>query len=385
MAIINNLSASLVSFKVNDVSKSFQNSGGTYNTPDLLNGGETYDESTQNILSYVFKIEGLQDHIIKDITIQSLLLTNEGELSDGIRFVQNLDGKLINDIINGNSTTKIFGNTKFTLNKLVEDQQYQFTYEISNKESKSCIYCLKSITIELSDIKYKIYISFHGPLYGRSVSKIQTSCILQNLGAIDVTFSKDPIKEFDKDSDSVEGRLYLRKDGIFVDGFQYGVNAPATETKHGIVKLSKPFFDYLYEEDEEGNQIQVGISAPNEAGVVATSELVYNVIQKIQHGEITPPIINTFEIDEDGGIIPPTENGVVASPQLVYNTLASAINYTNEVIAPIQELLDGIEAPLVINIENNEGEKESLGEELTFSNDFEQKDKKLYIKWLEII
>ena len=384
MAIINNLSASLVSFKVNDVSKSFQNSGGTYNTPDLLNGGETYDESTQNILSYVFKIEGLQDHIIKDITIQSLLLTNEGELSDGIRFVQNLDGKLINDIINGNSTTKIFGNTKFTLNKLVEDQQYQFTYEISNKESKSCIYCLKSITIELSDIKYKIYISFNGPLYGRSVSKIQTSCILQNLGAIDVTFSKDPIKEFDKDSDSVEGRLYLRKDGIFVDGFQYGVNAPATETKHGIVKLSKPFFDYLYEEDEEGNQIQVGISAPNEAGVVATSELVYNVIQKIQHGEITPPIINTFEIDEDGGIIPPTENGVVASPQLVYNTLASAINYTNEVIAPIQELLDGIEAPLVINIENNEGEKESLGEELTFSNDFEQKDKKLYIKWSEI-
>ena len=384
MAIINNLSASLVSFKVNDVSKSFQNSGGTYNTPDLLNGGETYDESTQNILSYVFKIEGLQDHIIKDITIQSLLLTNKGELSEGVRFVQNLDGKLITDVINGNSTTKTFGNTKFTLNKLVEDQQYQFTYEISNKESKSCIYCLKSITIELSDIKYKIYISFKGPLYGRSVSKIQTSCILQNLGAIDVTFSKDPIKEFDKDSDSVEGRLYLRKDGIFVDGFQYGVNAPATETKHGIVKLSKPFFDYLYEEDEEGNQIQVGISAPNESGVVATSELVYNVIQKIQHGEITPPIINTFEIDEDGGIIPPTENGVVASPQLVYNTLASAINYTNEVIAPIQELLDGIEAPLVINIENNEGEKESLGEELTFSNDFEQKDKKLYIKWLEI-
>ena len=385
MAIINNLSASLVSFKVNDVSKSFQNSGGTYNTPDLLNGGETYDESTQNILSYGFKIQGLQGHTIKDITIQSLLLTRTGELSEGVRFVQNLDEKLINDIINGNSTTKIFGNTKFTLNKLVEDQQYQFTYEISNKESKSCIYCLKSITIELSDIKYKIYISFNGPLSGRTVSKIQTSCILQNLGVIDVTFSKDPTKEFDKESDSVEGRLYLKKDGIFVDGVQYGVNALATETKSGIVKLSKPFFDYLYEEDEEGNQIQVGISAPNEAGVVATSELVYNVIQKIQHGEITPPIINTFEIDEDGGIIPPTENGIVASPQLVYNTLASAINYTNEVIAPIQELLDGIEAPLVINIENNEGEKESLGEELTFSNDFEQKDKKLYIKWLEII
>ena len=385
MAIINNLSASLVSFKVNDVSKSFQNSGGTYNTPDLLNGGETYDESTQNILSYGFKIQGLQGHTIKDITIQSLLLTSTGELSEGVRFVQNLDGKLITDVINGNSQTKVFGNTKFVLNKAIEDFQYEFAYEISNRENKSCIYCLKSITIELSDIKYKIYISFNGPLYGRSISKIQTSCILQSLGAIDITFSKDPIKEFDKDSDSVEGRLYLRKDGIFVDGFQYGVNAPATETKHGIVKLSKPFFDYLYEEDEEGNQIQVGISAPNEAGVVATSELVYNVIQKIQHGEITPPIINTFETDEDGGIIPPTENGVVASPQLVYNTLASAINYTNEVIAPIQELLDGIEAPLVINIENNEGEKESLGEELTFSNDFEQKDKKLYIKWLEII
>lgn len=348
MAIINNLSASLVSFKVNDVSKSFQNSGGTYNTPDLLNGGETYDESTQNILSYVFRINGLQNHIIKDITIQSLLLTNTGELSNGIRFVQNLDGKLITDVINGNSTTKVFGSTKFSLNKQIEDSQYEFTYEISNRESKSCIYCLKSITIELSDIKYKVYISFNGPLSGRSISKIQTNCILQSLEAVDVTFSKDPTQEFNKETDSVEGRLYLKKDGIFVDGYQYGVNTPATETKHGTVKLSESSFVPIYEEDREGNQIQVGIEAP-------------------------------------------TDTGVAASPQLVYNALASAISYTDEVIAPIlqhvnevQATLDGIEAPLVMNIENNNGNIESLGDTLTFSNDFEQKDNKLYIKWLEI-
>lgn len=398
MAIINNLSASLVSFKINDVSKSFQNSGGTYNTPDLLNGGETYDESTQNILSYVFRIQGLQDHTVKDIVVQSLLLTNTGELSEGVRFVQNLDGKLITDVINGNSTTKVFGSTKFSLNKQIEDSQYEFTYEISNIESKSCIYCLKSITIELSDIKYKIYISFNGPLSGRSVSKIQTSAILQNLEAVDVTFSKDPTKEFDKESDSVEGRAYFRKDGIYVDGYQYGTNQTATTNKFGLVKL----VDQV-ERDEEGIVVP-----PSEHGIVPTVDLIYNLVQDIQTGVIAPPIAtasylndngelidgtfgivklssNSFDIDEDGGIIPPTETGVAASPQLVYNTLASAINYTDEKLSPIQEFLNGIDAPLDIRIEDNNGEEQSLGEKLIFSNDFEQIDSKLYINWLEII
>lgn len=348
MAIINNLSASLVSFKVNDVSKSFQNSGGTYNTPDLLNGGETYDESTQNILSYGFKVQGLQDHTIKNIIVQSLLLTSTGDLSKSIRFSQTLDGVLLNSDIQGSSDVKTFSTSEFKLNKYVEDYIYEFNLELQNKTTTNCIYCLKALIINLQDINYKIHISFTGPITGRNISKINVSTLLQSLDAIDITFSKDPTKEFDKDVDSVEGRAYFKKNGIFVDGYQYAINTEATETKQGVVKLSKSSFEPIYEEDEEGNQIQVGIEAP-------------------------------------------TDIGVAASPQLVYNALASAINYTDEVVAPIQEgiiaiqeFLDGIDAPLDMTIEDNNGEEQSLGEKLIFSNDFEQRDSKLYINWLEI-
>lgn len=40
---------------------------GTYNTYDVLNGGETYDKENgqQNILSYTFSIKGLNGHKIK--------------------------------------------------------------------------------------------------------------------------------------------------------------------------------------------------------------------------------------------------------------------------------------------------------------------------------
>lgn len=344
MAVIDNLSASITSFKVNGSSKNFQDCLGTYSTSGILNGGETYDEqeNTQNILSYGFKINGLIDHTIKSIIVNTLLLDSSGGLTETRKFRQVLDGILVNSDITGNINTKVIGSTEFNLNKTIEDSSYEFTLELQNTSNKSCYYCIESIIINLSDIKYKIHISFSGPVKGRRPSSILVNTLLQNLEAVNVTFSKDPTKEFDKETDTVEGKVYFRKDGIYVDGYQYGVTAPATENKQGLVKLSKSSFDYIYEEDEEGNQIQVGIEAP-------------------------------------------VDLGVAASTQLVYNILASAINYTDEQIAPIQEMLNGIEAPLIMNIENEEGETESLGEELTFSNDFEQVDKKLYIKWLEII
>lgn len=391
MAIINNLSASITSFKVNDASKNFQNSGGTYNTSSVLNGGETYDDGTQNILSYSFKINGLLGHTIKSIVVNSLLLDAEGELIESKKFKQVLDGILVNADIAGNINTKVIGNTEFILNKVIEDSIYEFTLELQNMSGQSCYYCLESIIINLSDIKYKINISFSGPVKDRKPSSIVTTSILQNLDAVSITFSKDPTKEFDKELDSIEGRAYFRKDGIYVDGYQYGTVKPADGNKFGVVKLSQ---DSLKRELNEETELEE-IVAPEDSGVVVTTQLLHNVIQEIQSGLISPPIAsteqygvvllqNSFNIDEDGGIIAP-EGNIAATSQLVFNTLATAKNYTDERISPIQEILDGINAPLIMNIENDEGEKESLGEELTFSNDFEQTDKKLYIKWLEII
>lgn len=385
MAIINNLSASITSFKVNNINKNFQNSGGTYNTSSVLNGGETYDDGTQNVLSYSFKINGLIDHTIKSIIVNTLLLDSSGGLTETRKFRQVLDGILVNSDITGNINTKVIGSTEFNLNKTIEDSSYEFTLELQNTSNKSCYYCIESIIINLSDIKYKIHISFSGPVKGRRPSSILVNTLLQNLEAVNVTFSKDPTKEFDRETDTVEGRAYFRKDGIYVDNYKYSTTTQATASQLGLVKLQEELI-----RDEEGV-----IVPPDAQGVVPTTGLVYNVIQEVQQGTILPPdasienkgvviLSDTFNIDEDGGIIPPEEIGVAATPQLVYNALASAINYTDEQIAPIQEIINGIEAPLIINIENEEGTIESLGEELTFSNDFEKVDKKLYIKWLEI-
>jgi hypothetical protein len=34
---------------------------------------------------------------------------------------------------------------------------------------------------------------------------------------------------YDSNVDTVEGRMYFKKDGIYVDGYQYGTATPATE------------------------------------------------------------------------------------------------------------------------------------------------------------
>lgn len=227
MAIINNLSASITSFKVNNTSTNFQNCGGTYNTSNILNGGETYDETegTQNLLSYDFRITGLQDHTIRSIVVNTLLLDSTGELCSTKRFIQSLDGVIINAEITGNISSKVIGSTEFNLSKLIEDSSYEFTLELQNSSLKSCYYGLESLVIYLSDIDYKINIQFSGPSSGRSTSNISTSALLLNLNAESVTFSKDPTTAFNSEVDNVEGRIYFKQDGIYVDNYQYGTVA----------------------------------------------------------------------------------------------------------------------------------------------------------------
>lgn len=395
MAIINNLSSSLVSFKVNDVSRKFKDSSGTYNTPNILNSGETYDDKDKLILSYEFEVKNLGGHKIKSAIVNQFILDTNGNLIDSKRFMQSFDGIILNQDIRGSEQQKILNSSEFNINKDIEDNNYKFVYELSNISNKSCSVCIESIILNLSDINYKIHISFTGPNSNRTASNIKINTILLSLDAEQVTFSKDPTQNFDPELDNIEGRTYFRKGGIYVDGYQYSTIEQATANKLGLVKVVNNV-----ERNTEGIVVP-----PNVDGVVPSIGLIYNLVQDISNGVIPLPkatqeqkgvVIlsdNSFqiehELDKEGNIISssiiaPEGEGIAATPQLVFNSLASSKNYTDEQIGPIRELIEGIEAPLIINIENDNNEKELLGEELTFSNDFEQIDKKLYIKWLEI-
>lgn len=44
----------------------------------------------------------------------------------------------------------------------------------------------------------------------------------------DVSFTKDSTSEFDSTNDILSGRIYFRKDGIFVNGYQYSEILPLT-------------------------------------------------------------------------------------------------------------------------------------------------------------
>lgn len=139
-----------------------------------------------------------------------------------------------------------------------------------------------------------------------------------------VTFSKDSSKVFTPSEDNVEGRIYFRQDGIFVDKHQYSVVAPATETTNGVVKLK-----------------------------------------------------STFDSDANGVIIAPTDSGVAATPQMVYNALAS-----------VKEYVDGVVAPDVYIEESSDSAttQRKLQDKIIFSEDFEATDEnKIYLKWLEIV
>ena len=196
---------------------------------------------------------------------------------------------------------------------------------------------MTGITINLEDIPESVVLSFSGPASNRGVGNITIAPLIKIQGTETVTFSKDATVAFDPNVDSVEGRVYFRKDGIYVDNYKYGAVNPATENDLGLVKL-----------------------------------------------------FNSFKYDEDG-IVAPTENNSAATPQLVYNAIASLKNYA-------EELVDGITAPdifieaEVTKVNPETGEEETtvedvpLLEAVKFSDDFEATDEnRIYIKWLEIV
>ena len=196
---------------------------------------------------------------------------------------------------------------------------------------------MTGITIDLEDILESVVLSFSGPASNRGVGNITIAPLIKIQGTEVVTFSKDATIAFDPNVDSVEGRVYFRKDGIYVDNYKYGAANAATENDLGLVKL-----------------------------------------------------FNSFKSDEEG-IIAPTENNLAATPQLVYNAVASLKNYADD-------LVNGITAPDIfiesevtkVNPDTGETvttvEDVPLLEAVRFSDDFEATDEnRIYIKWLEIV
>ena len=335
MAVITNIAAALTSFKINDSDARLIDNTGTYGTQDVLNGGELVD----NTLSYSFSVNGLQDHKIGSITISAILLNADGSLATA----RNIKTQ-IKDF--GNAKTQNFAvsdSQKVIIpitienNVLVETNIFIFEVLISTTGQQSVYYAMTGITIDLEDILESVVLSFSGPASNRGVGNITIAPLIKIQGTETVSFSKDATTAFDPNVDSVEGRVYFRKDGIYVDNYKYGAVNPATENDLGLVKL-----------------------------------------------------FNSFKSDEEG-IVAPTENNVAATPQLVYNAIASLKNYS-------EELVDGITAPdifieaEVTKVNPETGEEETtvedvpLLEAVKFSDDFEATDEnRIYIKWLEIV
>ena len=335
MAVITNIAAALTSFKINDSDARLVDNTGTYGTQDVLNGGELVD----NTLSYSFSVNGLRDHRIGSITISAILLNADGSLATA----RNIKTQ-IKDF--GNAKTQNFAvsdSQKVIIpitienNVLVETNIFIFEVLISTTGQQSVYYAMTGITINLEDIPESVVLSFSGPASNRGVGNITIAPLIKIQGTETVTFSKDATVAFDPNVDSVEGRVYFRKDGIYVDNYKYGAVNPATENDLGLVKL-----------------------------------------------------FNSFKYDEDG-IVAPTENNSAATPQLVYNAVASLKNYA-------EELVDGITAPdifieaEVTKVNPETGEEETtvedvpLLEAVKFSDDFEATDEnRIYIKWLEIV
>ena len=381
MAVINNLNATLSQFKINDQSSQLVNNIGTYGTTEILNGGELLE----NVITYTFTISGLKNHTIQSISFESLLLTEEGELNT----TKNLSTRILNysSPFTGNFITsdskKTILTTTFKETKPIEDDIFEFTLQVSMNSLESCYFGLHGIIIDLLDIPNSVKLYFSGPNTGRRPSSINVSTLVTTKGAVNVTFSKDESIQFDKEQDNVDGRIYFRHDGIYVDGYQYGVNVEASESKIGLVKLKND-----YEINPEG-----GIIIDNQSGIAATPQLIINTLNKITNfidNGIIPPAdtesfgfvklrdsFETFVDEETGetGIVIPNENGVAASTLLVYNTINTLKTYTDE-------LVEGIPIP---SIELEDNTIEQIKEDYIFSNDFERDaDNKIYIKWLEI-
>ena len=335
MAVITNIAAALTSFKINDSDARLVDNTGTYGTQDVLNGGELVD----NTLSYSFSVNGLRDHRIGSITISAILLNADGSLATARNIKTQIkdfgNAKTQNFAVSDSQKVIIPITIENTV--LVETNIFIFEVLISTTGQQSVYYAMTGITINLEDIPESVVLSFSGPASNRGVGNITIAPLIKIQGTETVSFSKDATVAFDPNVDSVEGRVYFRKDGIYVDNYKYGAVNPATENDLGLVKL-----------------------------------------------------FNSFKYDEDG-IIAPTENNSAATPQLVYNAIASLKNYA-------EELVDGITAPdifieaEVTKVNPETGEEETtvedvpLLEAVKFSDDFEATDEnRIYIKWLEIV
>ena len=335
MAVITNIAAALTSFKINDSDARLVDNTGTYGTQDVLNGGELVD----NTLSYSFSVNGLRDHRIGSITISAILLNADGSLATARNIKTQIKdfGNAKTQNFAASDSQKVIIPITIENNVLVETNIFIFEVLISTIGQQSVYYAMTGITINLEDIPESVVLSFSGPASNRGVGNITIAPLIKIQGTEVVTFSKDATIAFDPNVDSVEGRVYFRKDGIYVDNYKYGAVNPATENDLGLVKL-----------------------------------------------------FNSFKYDEDG-IIAPTENNSAATPQLVYNAIASLKNYA-------EELVDGITAPdifieaEVTKVNPETGEEETtvedvpLLEAVKFSDDFEATDEnRIYIKWLEIV
>ena len=335
MAVITNIAAALTSFKINDSDARLVDNTGTYGTQDVLNGGELVD----NTLSYSFSVNGLRDHRIGSITISAILLNADGSLATARNIKTQIkdfgNAKTQNFAVSDSQKVIIPITIENTV--LVETNIFIFEVLISTTGQQSVYYAMTGITINLEDIPESVVLSFSGPASNRGVGNITIAPLIKIQGTETVSFSKDATVAFDPNVDSVEGRVYFRKDGIYVDNYKYGAVNPATENDLGLVKL-----------------------------------------------------FNSFKSDEDG-IVAPTENNSAATPQLVYNAIASLKNYA-------EELVDGITAPdifieaEVTKVNPETGKEETtvedvpLLEAVKFSDDFEATDEnRIYIKWLEIV
>lgn len=335
MAVITNIAAALTSFKINDSDARLVDNTGTYGTQDVLNGGELVD----NTLSYSFSVNGLRDHRIGSITISAILLNADGSLATARNIKTQIKdfGNAVTQNFAVSDAQKVIIPITIENNVLIETNIFIFEVLISTTGQQSVYYAMTGITINLEDIPESVVLSFSGPASNRGVGNITIAPLIKIQGTETVSFSKDATVAFDPNVDSVEGRVYFRKDGIYVDNYKYGAVNPATENDLGLVKL-----------------------------------------------------FNSFKFDEEG-IVAPTENNVAATPQLVYNAIASLKNYA-------EELVDGITAPdifieaEVTKVNPETGEEETtvedvpLLEAVRFSDDFEAtEENRIYIKWLEIV
>ena len=335
MAVITNIAAALTAFMVNDTNAKLVDNTGTYGTQDVLNGGELVD----NTLTYSFSVNGLRDHKIGSITISAILLNADGSLATARNIKTQIKdfGNAVTQNFAVSDAQKVIIPITITNSVLVETNAFTFDVLISTTGQQSVFYAMTGVTINLDDIPESVVLSFSGPASNRSVSSITVAPLIKIQGTEAVSFSKDATVAFDPNVDSVEGRVYFRKDGIYVDNYKYGAVNAATANQLGLVKL-----------------------------------------------------FNSFDYDEEG-ITAPTGDDLAATPQLVYNAVASLKNYADDLVNGITAPDIFIEAE-VTKVNPDTGETETtvedvpLLEAVRFSDDFEATDEnRIYIKWLEIV